>query len=406
MCRPINSEPPDQPILLRQNERQLAELEAEWSELGAIRQFDFHCTFPNFDRRKTFSEKAQSAGFQVRHINEQYGSRCYLIASIRTEPDASKITTFQEMLNSFCEDAEDTHGEGDPPDGPSSVGGWEYPPKKTISFWPNDSRAGKVEAVRGRAAALFGGDLVADPLLERRYWLPPTVRHRLEQPRTTFHLVPSEFLRKAASMRPKRPEPTASAFSQWVYSLYGDAQGTEQDIVDGKDAEKEIWERRKSAASCNDNSFLGSAGSGWSLTHNGLHLLDGGMAKHFLIPDLKVRGEALRVSPDLIYANRKARELMIVEIKYSRQPIPRNLWPNVWAQLWCYAQLQSAREAQRLTVVGEVWGEAWSSGYGQGRKRVEGSRVLFLRALVRRNPRSPAYDDFFRRLFEIYGGQT
>jgi hypothetical protein len=77
MCRPTNSEPSGEPILLRQNDRQLAELEVEWSELGAIRQFDFRCTFPNFDRRKTFSDNAQSAGFQVRHIIEHYGSRCH-----------------------------------------------------------------------------------------------------------------------------------------------------------------------------------------------------------------------------------------------------------------------------------------------------------------------------------------
>lgn len=403
---PQSSELPGELALLEQNARQLAELEVEWSELGSIRQIDFHCTFPNPDRRKTFSEKAQGAGFQVRETQEQYGSRCYLIASVRIEPNASTITALQEMLGSFCEDTEDTHGEGNPPDGPSSVDGWKYPPKKKVSFWPNDSRAGVTQAVQDRAAALFGGVLVADPLLDRQFWLPPTVRDRLDQPRTTFKLVPSEFLRKALTMQPKTPEPTASAFSQWVYSLYGDAEGTEQDIVDGKDAEQEIWERRKSAASCNDNSFLRRKGLGWSLMHNGLHLRDGGMASHFVIPHLRVGGEALRASPDLMYANRNASELMIVEIKFSRQPIPRNLWPNVWAQLWCYAQLPAASQAERLTVIGEVWGEAWSRGYGRGRNRVEGSRVLFLRALARRNPRALAYDKFFRRLFEIYVGQS
>lgn len=113
-----------------------------------------------------------------------------------------------------------------------------------------------------------------------------------------------------------------------------------------------------------------------------------------------------RASPDLMYSSHDASELLIVETKFSRQPIPRNLWPNVWAQLWCYAQLETASQAKRLTVIGEVWGEAWSSGYGRGRNRVEGSKVLFLRALVRRNPRTPAYDRFFRRLFEIYAGHS
>lgn len=291
---PPSSSPPGELTLLERNARQLAELEVEWSELGPIRQIDFHCTFPNSDRRKTFSDKVQGAGFQVRNDNEEHGSRCYLIASVRIEPTASTITALQVTLESFLEDAEDTHGEGDPPDGPSSVDGWRHPPKKKVSFWPNDSRAGVAQAARDRAAVLFGGDPVADPLLGRRFWLPPSVRDRLDQPRSTFNPVPSEFLRKALIMQPKTPEPTASAFSQWVYSLYGDAEGSEQDIADGKDAEQELWERRKAAASCNDNSFLRRTGLGWSLTHNGLHLRDKGMTSHFVIPHLRVGGEALR----------------------------------------------------------------------------------------------------------------
>lgn len=166
-------------------------------------------------------------------------------------------------------------------------------------------------------------------------------------------------------------------------------KGNEQDIADGKDAEKELWERRKAAASCNDNSFLRHTGLGWSLTHNGLHLRDDGMTNHFVILHLRVGGEALRASPDLMYSSHDASEVLIVETKFSRQPILRNLWLNVWAQLWCYAQLQTASQAKRWTVIGEVRGEAWSSGYGRGRNRVEGNRVLFLRALVRRKTEDP-----------------
>ncbi|TIP26599.1 MAG: hypothetical protein E5X67_19485 [Mesorhizobium sp.] len=213
-----------------------------------------------------------------------------------------------------------------------------------------------------------------------------------------------QFLQKAITMQPKAREPTASAFSQWIYSLYGHAEGSEQDIADGKEAEQEIWEKRKAAASCNGNGFLRRAGLGWSLTHNGHYLRDKGMAGHFVIPHLRLGGEALRASPDLIYSSRGGSELLIVETKFSRQPIPRNLWPNVWAQLWCYSQIQAAAEAKNVTAVGEIWGEAWSKGYGRGHSRVEGKKVIFLRALVRRDPRALAYDRFFRRLFEIYAG--
>ncbi len=412
MIFPPSSESPDELTLLERNARQLAELEDDWGELGPKRQIDFHCTFPNFDRRDTFSGKAQDAGFQLRESNEEHGSRCYLIASVQIEPTASAITALQAKLESFLEDADDTYGEGDPPDGPSSVDGWQYPPKREVSFWPNESSSkraavsAQARAAQARAAVLFGGELVKDPLLDGWLWLPPSLRDRIDQPRSSFTLVPSEFLRKALTMQPKAPEPTASAFSQWVYSLYGHAEGSEQDVADGKEAEQEIWERRKAATNCNDNSFLRRAGLSWSLTHNGLHLRDKRMASHFVIPHLCVGGEALRASPDLVYSSRDGTKLLIVETKFSRQPIPRNLWPNVWAQLWCYSQIPASVEAKNVTVVGEVWGEAWSKGYGRGHSRVEGVRVIFLRALVRRDPRATAYDRFFRRLFQIYAGHT
>ena len=119
---------------------------------------------------------------------------------------------------------------------------------------------------------------------------------------------------------------------------------------------------------------------------------------------MRVNGKALRASPDLIYSNNSSSEAIIVEIKYTRMTIPKNLWPNVWAQLWCYAQIDRVAHLQRLTVVGEVWGEMFSRGYGRGRNRVDGKKLICLRASVRRDPRALPYDRFFRQLFQIYSG--
>lgn len=248
-----------------------------------------------------------------------------------------------------------------------------------------------VEAAELRAAVLFGFEPLEDPL---SIWSNSKAR-------PAFKIVPSQFLRKASRMRPVDPVPTASAFAQWVYSIYGDRSGSEEDVILGKVAEQDIWERRISAAGCNDDRFLKGSGWDWSLIHNGLHLRDRYDSRHFLVPHLSVNEEPLRVSPDLIYAKADRSELMIVEVKFSRQPLPENLWPNVWAQLWCYAQLEIARTAPKLTVVGEVWGERW-----YGLRRRPQSAVVCLRASVRRDPRAPAYDKFFRRLFGIYAGRS
>lgn len=217
--------------------------------------------------------------------------------------------------------------------------------------------------------------------------------------------MPSTFLRLARARRPNQPQATVSAFSQWVYSLYGRAEGGEEDLQRGKAAEQHIWERRRSAAAGNDNQFLGERGFGWTLSHNGLCLRDQQNVEALSIPELPVGGKPLRASPDLLYVSSDRTSAIIVEIKCSRLAIPSNLWPNVWAQLWCYAQLDIARQARDLTVVGEVWGEWWT-GERRFRGGVDPSKaVVCLRAMVRRDPRLPAYDRFFRRLFEVYAGR-
>ena len=271
---------------------------------------------------------------------------------------------------------------------------------------------------------------------------------------TTFELIPSEFLRRAQASPPENPQPTASAFSQWIYSLYGRASGSKEDREAGRTVEKSVWDRRKDTFGCNDNAFLRRTGSDWTLVHNGLQIDDAEKSEYFSVKSLVVNKEPLRASPDLIYINGKTSEALIVEIKYSRLLITSNLWPNVWAQLWCYSQIDIVSNARKTTVVGEVWGELeasgdrFESGATGGELEASGDRLelrataeimnrkgklvmrptvkvrdmrptvkvrdrsypdgespLCLRASVRRNPRAPAYDRFFRRLFEIYCGE-
>ena len=214
--------------------------------------------------------------------------------------------------------------------------------------------------------------------------------------RQPFRLVPSEFIRHAKKMRPERPDATVSAFASWLYSLYSNAYGDEEDRERGKALEPAIFERRKTAQGSVDDEYLRSIGSEWRLVHNGLHLPGQDAVAWFSIDHLRVNGEALRASPDLIYHHPRLNEVMIVEIKHSFMEIPSNLWPNLWGQLWCYSQLDIARSANRVTVIGEVWAER-----RQGR-RTEQRGGVYLRACERRDPRVLAYHRFFRTLFEIY----
>ncbi len=294
-------------------------------------------------------------------------------------------------------------------DDPLGLVGPTPPASRAVSF----CRIGSIcyeDFLRDRADVLFG-----------------SVGARDGFNRQPFRLVPSEFIRHARKMRPERPEATVSAFASWLYSLYSNAYGNEDDRERGKALEPAIFERRTMVQSSVDNGYLRNIGSEWRLVHNGLHLPGHDGVAWFSIDHLRVNGEALRASPDLIYHHPRLNEVMIVEIKHSYMEIPSNLWPNLWGQLWCYSQLDIARSANRVAVVGEVWGERrlwhdWGNldihdigdigdidPYGRKYRNMNyilHEDILHLRASERRDPRAPAYDRFFRTLFEIYCGHN
>ncbi|TAT70004.1 ribonuclease E inhibitor RraB [Rhizobium ruizarguesonis] len=386
--------------LIERNAQLLASLEEEWNELGPLRRIEFNAEFhgrdwdetllPARDYAQNFAAFAAGQGCQCDLSQAEHGQTWYVTASKRMEATATAITELQERLAQFAE----SHDRG-------SLTGWSYPRKKWVEFQPNRSNKGAADA---RAAVLFGSDMVKDPLRSPSMrW--SSIGKLNSGPVTAFQLIPSEFLQRARELPPKDAQPTASAFAQWVYSLYSNANGSDEDRERGKEAEEDIWKRRSVSASCTDNRFLRSSGSPWILMHNGLHLPRKQHSDFFEVPHLLVKGEPLRASPDLVYVNKREAEILIVEIKYSHLPIPKNLWPNVWAQLWCYSQIDVATAATKVRVVGEVWSEMWSKGYGQGRRRTEGKKLVCLRASVRRDPRAQVFHQFFRALFQIYSGE-
>ena len=246
--------------------------------------------------------------------------------------------------------------------------------------------------------SLFSSLEIEDPINEGRPGF--TFGRREERKPRTFSLVPAEFLAKARRRPPINPQPTASGFSSWIYSLYGSATGKEEDRARGKEVEQHVLDRRRAIYQCVDNQYLRRIISNWALIHNGIEQPEDRPIDYLTVDHLRVGGEPLRVSPDLMYHNRLLSKVLIVEIKHSNMLVPTNLWPNVWAQLWCYSQVDIARKAHSVCVVGEVWCDEW-------RRVARGEPNecdITLRASVKRDPRMPSYDRFFRELFEVYSG--
>ncbi|AAP85901.1 hypothetical protein OOOCML_33015 (plasmid) [Cupriavidus necator H16] len=296
-------------------------------------------------------------------------------------------------------------------DGVTRIDRRDSEPRIRFSPFHGDTNA---EASERRAAAIFGPVEICDPWTSA----PPSpeqiarivVLHGVYRPPKTFlpsspfQLVPSEFLRVAKQRPPRQPGASASAFAQWIYSLYASSEGSDDDRESGLAAEPEILAFRHRALRLVDADYLHQQHAAWELAHCGLHHGADTMVSYFHLDDLRVNGEPLRASPDLVYRHKTTGEVIVVEIKMSRMAIPSNLWPNVWGQLWCYAQLPVVRAASRVTVVGEVWAERSEHSRGQGDDWQRLPPYLYLRASVRRDPREAVYDRFFRALFDIYRG--
>ena len=275
----------------------------------------------------------------------------------------------------------------------------EDPSPTTIAYDPLASKSAFEECLEARTRAIFTP--VADIYDPFRIGASKLWR---SLPRSPFKLVPSEFLRVAQRNRPHRAEATASAFADWVYSLYGRMAHDPRDLERGLEIEhafvsRQEWRSEKlTVLTAGDDGMLHQLGLDWRQVHCGLHSNANQFVDFFELPELSVRGEALRASPDLVYRRQSTGQVVIVEIKSTRQVIPSNLWPNVWAQLWVYARIPVAKDAPQLEVVGEVWGQRYEGWHGRG-------PALYLRSSVRRDPRAEAFDRFFSALFDIYRGQ-
>lgn len=275
------------------------------------------------------------------------------------------------------------------------MGGWYEPPV----IWRNPTYLDDNPLVVGyssylshataRWEAMFDGEDICDPFSKGEADAP-------------FEIRPSLFLKSALKHAPQKPGNTVSAFTDWVYSLYRTSAKDPLALEFGLKVERSIFQERsdliKQVSFAEDKKQFPD----WKLIHNGLGYNSAGEnpVNHFFdIADLPIHGTPIRGSPDLIYKNQQDGSVVIVEIKFTRKPIPSNLWPNVWAQLWAYSKIPIVKDCPNLTIVGEVWGNniAWKS-------KQELMFDVYLRRSVRRNPRQLPFEKFFNTLFSIYRG--
>lgn len=229
----------------------------------------------------------------------------------------------------------------------------------------------------------------------------------LNIPQERFEIDPVKFLAIARSRRPRHPVATASCFAAWVHSLYAPLK-EKNDLEEGARAERFIYEARR--AYMNSERVWRSTTGDWLVEFVGLALDETDCPNipgidYYEIPNLKVLGQPVRAKPDLVYRDAATGNVLIIEIKFSCEKIPLNLWPDIWAQLWVYSKIPLYSTAPSVTTIGEIWGDdrllsnRYFGFYESWRVERKG---VFLRALVRRDPRAAPFDRFFQKLFDIY----
>ncbi len=381
--------------LVEQNALLIAELEKEWSILGPLRLLTFTVRFSLEREAQALAQAAKDNGFDVKIAD--WGSEeslpYVLIATRQIAPSAQEITLWEKWFKDQVAKVPELNNEAYHSNGVDFLG-WSYPRKLRPSYsLGGDAKRSRIRhphESEARTRILFGETLC--DFEASNGWADKTGAFKSGP----FQIAPTKFIDNAREHRPQRPEPTASGFSQWLYSLYSTAHGKEEDMKRGKSAEQDIQAMRRKAFVSTNAETMRRSFPGWRLKHNGMSDQEKGKRRYFEVNGLVVSGQALRVLPDLVYENTLTGALIIVEVKHSYMTIPINLWPNIWGQLWCYSQMPDAIASPSVTVVGEVWGDKYY--------RHNDFPYVYLRASVRRDPRAPAFDRFFRCLFDIYRG--
>lgn len=372
------------------------ELERNWSVLGPLRPITFTVLFRDEAAVEPLARAAKENGFDVAISNWANGEPSYkeFNATLVLKPSPQEIERWEIWFDKYASAVPDVEQDDGQEEDGAEFQGWSYPtpvkPVFSLNGKPRNKSYQNHEGSIRRTQVLFGETLCEfEP---SNGWADKKGACKSGP----FQIVPSEFIKIARRRCPNDPEPTVSGFSQWLYSLYSNVYGRDEDKERGELAEPLILQERKKAFVATDYKMMRDKFPGWRLKHNGMKTDQSDRPNYFGIRELLVNGTPLRACPDLIYENTITGARLIVEVKHSYMTIPDNLWPNIWGQLWCYSQMRDIVEAPAVTVVGEVWGDKTYYGCSE--------RYVYLRASVRRDPRAPAFDRFFRTLFDIYRG--
>lgn len=164
----------------------------------------------------------------------------------------------------------------------------------------------------------------------------------------------------SSATRPRNPQPTVTAFTDWIYEWQRFPQGTDVDMsIDRKQRQErgarahvdiDLFFRRLSSA---NDPAIGSDPRRWELVYS-----DATESKTFDSSALRIGVRPLAGTPDVVLRSKLDGSILIIERKTRTTPpwgIRPTSWPDLEAQLWCYSWMDCWCEAPDVILAGEIF---------------------------------------------------
>ena len=182
---------------------------------------------------------------------------------------------------------------------------------------------------------------------------------------------------------PLEPKNTVSSFADWVFNLYHpNGRFFSESIAEGKYVEFAIERshRLKAHPPVDTKKY----------TLEFADPLDRS-SRPYEISSLTLDGKPLFGIPDVVFREKRAGHIVIMERKVTRST--PNEWPNLKVQLWCYGKIDNWRAAPDVLLLGSIYHP----------DKYDMKHSVPVGPWARSDK---AFDAQCRELFELFGGQV
>jgi hypothetical protein len=169
--------------------------------------------------------------------------------------------------------------------------------------------------------------------------------------------IPERDIQKLKNNKQPRGGNTVTDFTSWIYDSIIPERNYSQNIKDGKEGEKRVYEEIVDNIDKSDDYFRrhykGFLDNDWILEYEDL---SDEKKKTYKISRLKFNNNPIFGKPDIVYRNRKTNDRIIIEVKSTNYytNIPFGGWYNLQCQLWSYSHIDEFKDSNNIFLMGDI----------------------------------------------------